>query len=288
MPLFQLVKLFPPALAFLGTEVIPAGVFLALVALPFVDREGGKSRAPALVVALGPLLAAIGLGGRAAMNDAGNEHLRASQKAAAQDAADARELFRKNGGVPPEGPLALFELDPVRVGKRVFRDHCAACHSLDARPDQKGPDLGHYLTPGWLTEVIRAPDSPRFWGIHDTMGRASATPTDLAALVDFVRSLESPTAAAGVGKARVEKGKPLFGEKDCTLCHEVEGTKSGDGPNLAGYGSDEWLEAYIKNPKAPRFLGKKSRMTAFEDKLAAAEIKGVIAYLRSPEVRDRE
>jgi ubiquinol-cytochrome c reductase cytochrome b subunit len=287
LPLFQLLKYFPGPVSFIGLFVIPGAVVALLFLLPFYDRS--DSRAPSargrpLLLALGPIACALGLGALAAVRDAADEKLAKHRRDAADDARDARAIFLKNGGVPAEGPLALFDLDPVRRGKRVFHESCAPCHALDGRSGMKGPDLGGYLSPGWLSQVIRSPAEPRFFGEHDSMGNTDAKPQELAALVEYVRSLDT---AQKVDAARVEQGRKLFQAMECSQCHEVEGTKSGDGPNLAGYGSDEWLMAFFKKPGAPRFYGAKNRMTAFEGKLSDVDLASVVVYLRSPEVQEK-
>jgi ubiquinol-cytochrome c reductase cytochrome b subunit len=280
LPLFQLVKLLPSGLAFVGTEVVPVALVLALVALPFLDR--GPSRGRALAIGLAPVLGALGLGLLAAVNDSGNVSLHESQAQAAKDAADARALFRKNDGVPPEGPLALYELDPIRVGRIAFKEHCASCHSLTGRPGMKGPDLGHYLSPAWLATVIRTPNAPTLWGKADKMGAIDLTPQEVALLVDYTRSLESPEAAKAFDAKRLAEGAKLFRTRDCTDCHETSGKKAGSAPNLGGYGSDEWLLEFLKKPTAPRFyLEKNNKMPAFADKMTEAELKAVVVYLRT-------
>jgi ubiquinol-cytochrome c reductase cytochrome b subunit len=303
LPLFQLVKYFPPQVAFLGTEVVPAALVLALLALPFVDK--GESRAPskrlpALAIAFGPLVLAALLASIAVQHDADNRHLHDNQRKSLEDARDARKLFLANGGIPPEGPLELYEQDPLRVGKRVFQERCAACHSFDGRP-MKGPGLGGYLSNAWLGRVIRTPDDPALFGKLDRMHQTDGKPQEIAALVDFVRALESDAAARAMGEARLAAARKVWDEKQCACCHECKapvgqrgGSRGGgrggdesddgsddDGPNLAGYGSEAWLTDFLKKPDDARFYGKANKMPAYADKLSARELAAVVAYLKN-------
>ena len=71
----------------------------------------------------------------------------------------------------------------------------------------------------------------------------------------------------------VKSGKALFA-KNCVSCHGANG-KGGGGPKLQGITmSDARITKMVKN-------GKPGQMPAFGGKLKAADIKALIAYLRS-------
>ncbi len=272
LPLYQLLKSYPGDLEFVGSEVIPGIILAALVALPWIDRRSPRL---ALAVAFGPLLVAVLLGAQAAMLDASHADLQRHRAAEAKDAALARELFKKNGGAPPEGPLVLLDRHPPRLGARVYKERCASCHTGRG---QKGPDLEGYLSRRWLEEVIRDPAA--LFGKLDTMGKTDGKPAEIAALAVYVQSLESEERARALPVAQVEKGKLLFEMMDCGTCHEVKpGAPSDCAPNLAGYGSEDWLVRFVKNPKL--FYGEHDKMPAFEKKLTEAEIRAVAVFLRS-------
>ena len=72
---------------------------------------------------------------------------------------------------------------------------------------------------------------------------------------------------------QVPTGKALF-TKSCVRCHGANG-KGGEGPKLKGITmSDARITKMIKN-------GKPGEMPAFGDKLKAAQIKAIVAYLHS-------
>jgi ubiquinol-cytochrome c reductase cytochrome b subunit len=280
LPLYQLLKFFPSRLEFVGSEVIPGIVFTAFLLLPWIDR--GPSRAPsarrlALAIAFVPLGVAVVFGSLSVLEDAGSADLKRHRDAEAKDARLARRLFRENGGVPPEGPLALLDRYPPRLGERVFHESCASCHD---GPDLKGPDLRDYLSPRWLELVIR--DPAQLYGKRDTMGKADAHPDELRALAVYMASLEAAQ-VPGLDASLVARGKTLFAAKECDACHDVGG-RGGAKPgtreeDLTGYGSEEWLVAFIQEPW--RFFGKKNdAMPAFADKLTANELHALAVYLR--------
>ena len=81
-----------------------------------------------------------------------------------------------------------------------------------------------------------------------------------------------PGSTASTAKL-IKAGKGLF-TKNCVSCHGAN-AKGGEGPNLQGITmSDARITKMVNN-------GKPGQMPAFGDKLKAADIKAVIAYLRS-------
>ncbi|MBI3722880.1 cytochrome b N-terminal domain-containing protein [bacterium] len=284
LPLFELLKHTSGSLEFVGAEVVPAVVFLVLLLLPWIDRAPTRAphtRAKAILLGLAPIVVAAALGGLAASSDAQNPELVSHRKQDEEDAKLARRLFLENGGVPPEGPLALLDRYPPRLGKRVFVEQCSSCHRIGGKGGTKGPELTGYLSPRWLAGAIRAPQDPKFYGSHDKMGPTEAKPDEIDALVSYIVSLRREGARTD---AKAEKGKKVFAEKQCDMCHDVRlDQQSGEGPNLAGYGSDEWLESFLLAPGAQRFHADRNRMPSFKEKLSQEELKAVTMFLRALE-----
>ena len=66
---------------------------------------------------------------------------------------------------------------------------------------------------------------------------------------------------------------------DCHKFHESEGDNTG--PDLTGYGSRDWLVAFISDPKSARFFGERNdRMPAFGTSKMRTELEIVADWLR--------
>ena len=70
----------------------------------------------------------------------------------------------------------------------------------------------------------------------------------------------------------------------CIECHDIDSEDEGSAPDLTGYGSREWLIAFIENPEDKRFYGKKNdRMPCYgrDGKLKDEEIEILADWIRS-------
>jgi ubiquinol-cytochrome c reductase cytochrome b subunit len=96
--------------------------------------------------------------------------------------------------------------------------------------------------------------------------------------VEYVYSLGG---AGDVDAKLRDAGVKLFEDRDCSQCHEVDGTSAWlGGPNLGGWGSEERLREFLKDPGDPRFFHKKNKMPRFGDKLSESEIASLARLLR--------
>lgn len=288
LPLFQLLKLFPGALEGAVALGAPLLLFGALASLPLLDR--GASAAPQKrVVPLGVVAVSLGtvalLGLWARQEDRANAVHRKNVQAAQKQALYARQLALL--GVPAAGGVAVYDNDPLNQGRKLFDEHCVSCHrgspSLKGPPpgDEKGPDLTRLWSRAWLTEFLKDPDSPRFYGrtkLKGSMKAVQLQPEPLADLVEYLISLGGPAAGAGLDAARVQRGAALFEAENCDLCHERSG-KEGQGPGLKDYASLAFARAILHDPGAPELYGSKNDMPAFGKKLSAAEIDRLAAFL---------
>ena len=135
--------------------------------------------------------------------------------------------------------------------KTTFDSICASCHGLDGRGGERGPDLVARpdtvnKSDGDLLKVLRegraAAGMPSF---------ASYGPERLAALVDYLRTLEGRTKPAPL-PGDPARGKALFFAKaKCSDCHMVGGRGGFLAQDLSAYaarlGADE-VRAAIVNP----------------------------------------
>jgi ubiquinol-cytochrome c reductase cytochrome b subunit len=106
---------------------------------------------------------------------------------------------------------------------------------------------------------------------------------DRLALVDYVVSVSGdpemtadPTLIARA-KELWEEGDPV----DCGTCHEVEKGKEGDGPNLVGHGTKEWVARVIRDSSAKDLFADYAEMPKFADKLSDEEIELLAEFVVS-------
>jgi mono/diheme cytochrome c family protein len=85
--------------------------------------------------------------------------------------------------------------------------------------------------------------------------------------------------------AKVERGKQLYTEQKCKLCHSIEGVGNKKGPldEVGGKLSAEEIKHWLVNPKEMAAKAKAERkppMKAF-DKLPAADLDALVAYIQT-------
>ncbi|WP_373047968.1 cytochrome b N-terminal domain-containing protein [Vulgatibacter sp.] len=296
VPLNQLVALFPASLALLGTAVIPGVAVLFLLALPFLDR--GSATAQAWAPRL-PWLSCMGAGGLGLIgllamglrHEAVDETLIAAQAAAAEDAA--RATLIAEAGLPPEGAAVMLARDPLTAGKRIYAQQCAPCHLVGGAgtDEPNGPDLAGYLSAPWLRALVEHPRDPRFFGtteIDEMDPYAEEDPEQLALVVAFLQGLRAhPGVDPDELPASLAAGRAAWDEMGCESCHEITPGVEGAAPNLAGYGSDAWLRAFLRDPGSDLFYGEGNEMPSFEPhELSDEGIEAVITWLRRLEQRE--
>jgi ubiquinol-cytochrome c reductase cytochrome b subunit len=285
LPLFELLRLVHGPHAVWLASLVPALAALFLAALPFLDR--GLSRAPLgrwrPLGALGLLLAATaGLGLASAAQDRADPRVAAADRRADGDARRAIALARD--GVPPEGPLAMLAADPVERGRRAFERRCAACHAPDSGL-AKGPRLDGFLSPAWIDGLLKNPDAEAYYGHTKAAkgmdGYAAMAPAELARLTAFLASLAAHDGPPAVLPSALQPGAAAFAAAGCDSCHSLSPGEAMPGPNLAGYGSDRWLNELLDRPGGPLAYGDVNGMPSFAGKLAPDERAVLLAYLHS-------
>jgi ubiquinol-cytochrome c reductase cytochrome b subunit len=253
--------------------------------MPFVGRTlPGHVFNVALLLAV--LAGLVALSSRVIAHDRANEKHQQALAAGRADARRAVELARSPQGIPVSGAVTLLRNDPKTQGPKLFQQYCASCHDhLDARNQgiksekPSAPNLYDFAGVEWLTALLdpRQVSGPGFFGgtkFKDGDGT----------MADFVKDgLKEPRKELGekqlrtwiktlAGEADRDPSKKLTAEEvagfedfTCDNCHRFhEKGKLGNGPDLTGYGSREWLLGIIGDPAQPRFYGAKNdRMPSF-------------------------
>ncbi len=307
MFLFQWLKYFPAGAEVVGAIVVP-GVVVALVALmPFAGRWRLGHRFNLGFTAA--LLGGIGLlTWQAYATDRADPDFVAAQRAADAAAERIVELAAAPDGIPPAGALELLRNDPLTRGPLLFADRCASCHSYDghdglgnelAEPPT-APDLRGFASREWLAGLLDPAQvaTPRYFGGTEFAGGrmvrmvqsriADFDDEERAALARLVKALSAEAALPGqaaaetADRAEIEEARALLSSESmgCTECHDYRGVfEQRLGPELTGYGSREWLEAFIRDPSHARFYGERNdRMPAFgPDGILTDEEIGLLA-----------
>ena len=279
LALYKLRMFFEGPLEPIATMLIPGAAAAFLVAAPFIDQRSAGGRIIALAGTGLVLSAVVALTGVGIMADRADEDLQEAMAVAHKRAEKARALARE--GVVPQGGTAVWWNDPQYKIRALFKEHCQNCHMVEGIGGEEAPDLTDYASREWLSELIRSPAAPRFFGgtPHDEMEdypEEEVSTEQLQAVVEFLVKLEG----AEVDVTLAEVGAGLWeDELDCNNCHEIEAGKDGDGPNLLGHASQAWVERVIRDSSKPDLYGEAAEMPKFEGKLSDEEIADLAAFV---------
>ena len=313
--LFQFLKSFPGHSEVWGAVFIPGIIMLVLFLMPLIGHwQLGHRFNIAVIIAL--LIGIVILTGMAVLEDARKPAYKAAVTQAQKDADRVIVLAGASGGIPAGGAVGLLRNDAYTQGPRLFAQNCASCHRFGGHdglgniPDrEKNPpsasDLKGFASREWLSSLLdpaQVDNEHHFGGTKFKTGKMvkfvqkdfpQYTPEQREMLrksiiaVSGEAGLRSQSAADALDASLIKEGREILAKGDpirCTECHKFR--DSGDeptGPDLTGYGSREWLMAFIGNPAHDRFYGKKNdRMPAFGAKgiLDEAQIGFIIDWLR--------
>nr|WP_315478312.1 cytochrome-c oxidase, cbb3-type subunit III [uncultured Rhodoferax sp.] len=160
------------------------------------------------------------------------------------------------------------------IGERLFMNNCSQCHGSDARGSKSFPNLtdADWLHGGTPDKIAETLTQGRI-GQMPPMAAAVGTGDDVKNVAHYVLSLSgSPH-----DSVRAALGKPKFAA--CAACHggDGKGNVALGAPNLA---DDIWLHGYGENAIVAMINnGKVNQMPAQADKLTAAQIQVLAAYV---------
>ena len=231
---------------------------------------------------------------------------------AEEEAHRVVELVKLNDGVPPLGAVSLLRADAKTQGPAIFARQCASCHShVDA--DGRGivcdkpvaPNLYDFAGRGWLTRLL----DPKHFAGPDFFGNTKHKAGDMAGFVkddlpgldaaEVKKAVLALSAEAALRRqadadkadaAAIAEGRKLIESLTCTDCHKFRDVGDlGSAPDLTGYGSREWLAAFLADPAHERFYADRNDgMPAFAkdpknpqaNKLSPAELNLLVDWLR--------
>lgn len=275
--LFQSLKYFKGGWEVVGTLVLPSLILIFLLTFPFLDRHQDRTPGsrPTLFVVGGLFFAFLATLTLIALNEDRKDPIVVHQRLEGERQAQAALSLAKNG-IPPSGPLAMIEKDPLEHGRKVFAANCMNCHALNGLGGKEAPDLTGYFSEKWLKEFLRDPQSPQFYGrtSFKDMMPLKVSEADLDQLVGYLRSLSR-------GNAEDHPGLEVYKRQDCQSCHGIPGKEAGLVLDLTGFGSSDWLKAFLEDPAQERFYGTSNQMPGFKDVLKPEELDHLIETLRS-------
>jgi len=297
----------------LGAPADPAEQFAAarpewyfLFLFQFLKYFPGKTFNVGL---LGVLLAGAGLLTVQAISaDRNDADYQVSRQVAARDAERAVQLA--GNGIPITGALTVMRDDPYSQGPRIFSRNCASCHRFDGHdgmgyplpPDSiSASDLKGYGSRKWLSGFLHADTilSKKYWGntYHaegDMVGwlgdhqpeseEEEITRQNVVFALSAQAQLASQRTVDQRDSARIAAGLTYMRNTDygCASGHKFQDVGT-DSPELTGWGSREWMIAFINDPEHPRFFGRDNdRMPSFgkEKSLSDREIAMVVDWIR--------
>ena len=305
--LFQLLKYVP---AFWGAVIIPAFLGLWMFLTPFIGKsKGGHQFNVGFWWVL--IAGSAALTGMAISEDQANlKHGAAIEEANWK--SDRVIKIADSEGIPPAGAVTLLRKDPQNQGRRLFAAHCASCHRYNGHDGrgfpvdepQSAADLAGFASVEWITELLDYDHyvSEKYFGgtkfKDGTMARkvlAKYTDEEKELLPDIARLLADGAQLPyeeSLDEDTREELLSLYYNDDlkfedgraCIECHDIDSEDEGSAPDLTGYGSREWLIAFIENPEDKRFYGKKNdRMPCYgrDGKLKDEEIAILVDWIRS-------
>jgi ubiquinol-cytochrome c reductase cytochrome b subunit len=309
--LFQFLKYFPGGTEVWGAIVIPTVLLLMVGALPLLGRWNFGHRFN--LGFLGAMLAGVALLTWLAVSEDGRKpEYVAAVKAADFEAERVLALAQAPSGIPTAGAVTLLRSDPLVQGPKLFVRNCASCHRYDGndsmggqpKDKQTASDLKGFASREWLAGLLDPAkvDTANYFGASKHKDGEMVkwvkknVPTFAAGDKEQLRqALVALSAGAGL-KAQKEidardagiitAGAKILPGHDvgCIECHTIMGqSDGGEGPDLTGFGSRQWLTAFISNPKHESFYGAHNdRMPAFgaDGRLTADEIGLIADWLR--------
>lgn len=310
--LYQLLKYFPGKAEIIGAIILPGLLMLLLIAMPYFGKWklGHRFNVGFLFV----MLAGAGLLTYLAVNDDKNDpDFIAAEVAAEKDAARAVALA--SNGIPITGALSLMREDAYTQGPRLFSRNCASCHRFDGhdglgaslpKDSITASDLKGFGSREWVKTFFDPKEvvGPKHWGgsalkdgdmvawimehVTDDMSAGAKDSLNKVQLaLSAEAGLKSQAAADIRDSALIAEGRAIMRDTKagCAECHQVHEFKgeTGGGPDLTGYGSREWLKAFISDPAHERFFGDNNdRMPSFgkEKTLTDREIGLIADWIR--------
>ena len=204
----------------------------------------------------------------------------------------ALALAQSNSDWHRYGAFTLLQNDMVTQGPKLFAQHCASCHrynghdGLGNKPNEKplASDLKRFGSREWVAAILdpNQISDDKYFGCTPFKNGKMAKYIKLK--IPKLKDEEKEKLKMGIWALSAEAALPYQRQMDntdsaailkgqeylksplgCSSCHRLrEDSSQGSAPDLAGYGSRQWLMDFINDPGQSRFYGDKNAgMPAF-------------------------
>lgn len=185
--------------------------------------------------------------------------------------------------------------EEVVLGKRVWHKYnCNDCHTILGIGGYYAPDMTKaYSVRGeaWLTAFLKNPESPD--PQRRKMPNQGLSEDEIKKLIAFLKWVDGidtnewppkPVTVTKVTKAAVEdslrvlKGKTIYSQNRCDLCHQIGGKGGVIGPDLSRIGAKrdpQWIAKLIKDPKS---INPHTQMPAYPQ-LSEDDLQALASFL---------
>lgn len=185
--------------------------------------------------------------------------------------------------------------DEVVLGKRVWHKYnCNDCHTILGIGGYYSPDMTKvYSSRGenWLRIFLKNPESPD--PQRRKMPNQKLSDDEIKKLIAFFKWVDAidtnewPPKPITVAKvtgvpleetAQILRGKNVYNQNRCDLCHRIGGQGGVIGPDLSRVGTKrdtQWLSKLIKNPKS---INPTTQMPAYPQ-LSEDEVQALVSFL---------
>ncbi|MEP6763193.1 MAG: cytochrome b N-terminal domain-containing protein [Gemmatimonadaceae bacterium] len=306
--LYQLLKYFPGRTEFIGAILLPTLLMILLVAMPYFGKWKLGHRFN--LGFIGVMLAGVALlTWLAVAADKKDPDYIAARLMAERDAD--RAVVLADQGIPISGATTLMREDALTQGPRIFSKNCSSCHRYDGhdglgnalpKDSISASDLKGFGSREWIARFFDPKEivGSRHWGgtalkdgdMVSWIGEhvLNATPAQKDSLHKVILALsaeaglKSQVALDKQDAALIEEGRAIMRDPkvSCGACHTFHDAGKGS-PDLTGYGSKDWMVAFISDPSHERFFGDNNdRMPSFfkEKTLTLKELGMVADWLR--------
>jgi len=260
--LFEILKYCEGPVEIVGSTLLPSVAIMVLLLVPLVDRKAVR-RWTQRTTTLGVVVLA-GLG----------------WTALTVAAIVTTPPTRKVPDVISTEIRHWSQLSPEALAGLLYyrKEQCSSCHNLTPGPKKVGPDLAMASirrTPAWmLMHFKNAPGKVP----GSAMPPVHLDDAQLVSLASFLQNL-TVTNASQIESAPDEMvgGAVIYQERQCGVCHAVNGAGMAVGPPLNGLSqrrSPPWVEAQIRTPAKHK---AESVMPGYD--LNPTEMSALVAYL---------